>query len=132
MQHVDQPTRVNEILDLIWSSNPDLISNVAAESYREFSDHSVVSASTTFQLKDQAVSEPSYLLDCGRRFSLLNFHKAPWTELKSKLSAVDWSELETERDCSKEVHWKKIWQKQPQQKTQMFVEKTTKCKEASS
>ena len=45
-QQVGVPTRDNEILDLIWSSNPDLVPNIIVDTFKDFTDHSVVTATT--------------------------------------------------------------------------------------
>ena len=47
-QQVGVPTREKEVLDLIWSSNPDLVSNVMVDTFKDFTDHSVVTGINTF------------------------------------------------------------------------------------
>ena len=41
-QQVSLPTRGKEILDLVWSSNPDLVSNTVVDTFCDISDHSIV------------------------------------------------------------------------------------------
>ena len=94
-QQVTEPTREKEILDLIWSSNPDLVSNIQVDSFKDFTDHSVVSATTSYRLGREVKKEENYLLDSGKRFKLLDFSKAPWPEIKYKLNQVNWESLET-------------------------------------
>ena len=50
LQQVDQPTHGVEILDLIFSNNPDLISSVSVDAWPSFTDHKLVTAFTSFQL----------------------------------------------------------------------------------
>ena len=75
-QEVDQPTSGSEVLDLIWSSNPDLVSSVLAEDYTGFSDNIVVTSSTTFKLGSEPERKRSLLLQRGERMSRLDFSKA--------------------------------------------------------
>ena len=94
-QQVTEPTREKEILDLIWSSNPDLVSSIQVESFKDITYHSVVSATTSYRQGREVKKEESYLLDSGKRFKLLDFSKAPWSEIKNKLNKVNWESLET-------------------------------------
>jgi hypothetical protein len=93
-QQVGVPTRDKEVLDLIWSSNPDLVSNIQVDAFKEFTDHSVVTAATSFKLEEEVIKEEQFLLDSGRRFRKLDFHKAPWPEIKARLRQLDWEPLE--------------------------------------
>ena len=65
-QEVDLPTRGNELLDLIWSSNKDLVSSLIIEDYAEFTDHRIISATTTLQMKEEGHTERQFLLDSGK------------------------------------------------------------------
>ena len=49
-QQVYLPTRDKEILDLVWSSNPDLVSNAIVDTFSDISDHSFVTATTSYSL----------------------------------------------------------------------------------
>ena len=61
-QQVRQPTREDEILDLIWSSDPDLVSNIQIDPFPSFTDHYVVTASTSYKVEQEVVKERKYLL----------------------------------------------------------------------
>ena len=50
IQYVDKVTHGNEILDLIYTNDDDLVSSIQAESWPTFTDHSVVSATVSYQL----------------------------------------------------------------------------------
>ena len=39
-------------------------------------------------------SKKAYLCDTGKRYGSLDFHKAPWPDVKEELAKLDWSELE--------------------------------------
>ena len=65
-QEVDTPTHAVEILDLVFSNNCELLSNVAAESWDRFSDHSLVIASTTYQYgQGELLHDQQYLWYTG-------------------------------------------------------------------
>ena len=49
------------------------------------------------------------LCDTGRRYGALDFHKAPWEEIKARLGEVDWSDME---------------QADPREALKIFTEKT--------
>ena len=93
-QQVGLPTRDKEILDRIWSSNPDLVSNVLVDPFKDITDHSVVTATTTFRMHTEPDKEDTFLLDSGRRFKKLDFSKAPWSALQTKLADIVWSPLQ--------------------------------------
>jgi hypothetical protein len=92
-KQVGVPTRDKEVLGLIWSLNPDLVSNIQVDTFKDFTDHSVVTAATSFKLEEEVIKEEQFLLD-GRRLRKLDFHKAPWPEVKTRLRQLDWEPLE--------------------------------------
>ena len=94
LQQVDQPTHGVEILDLIFSNNPDLFSSVSVEAWPSFTDHKIVTAFTSFKLSSDPQREEVHLLDCGRRLKKLNFNKAAWVEIQAELGEVDWVDME--------------------------------------
>ena len=94
-QQVGQPTREDKILDLIWSSDPDLVSNIIVDSFPSITDHCVVTATTTYKMAKEVFKERNFLLDSGRRFHQLDFVKAPWPEIKSRLGLIDWQPVES-------------------------------------
>ena len=93
-QQVHLPTRDKEILDLVWSSNPDLVSNTIVDTFSDISDHSVVTATTSFSLSREADKEEVFLLESGRRLRQLDFSKAPWPKVRARLAEVDWGPME--------------------------------------
>ena len=94
LQQVDQPTHGVEILDLIFSNNPDLFSSVSVEAWPSITDHKIVTVFTSFQLGSDQQHEEVHLLDCGRRLKKLNFNKAAWQEIQAELSEIDWEDME--------------------------------------
>ena len=99
LQEVDLATHAVEILDLVFTNNCELLSSVVVESWSQFSDHNLVIANTTFQLgHSERLPEQQYLCDTGKRYGALNFHKAPWEEVKKELAKVNWETLESLAD----------------------------------
>ena len=94
-QQVNVSTREKEILDLVWTSNPDLISNIVVDTFRDISDHNVVTATTSYRLKKEADKEEQFLLESGKKLRHLDFSKAPWPTIRAKLAEVDWGPMET-------------------------------------
>ena len=92
-QHVGLATREKEILDLVWSSNPDLVSHIQVDTFKAFTDHSVVTATTSYRLGGEVDKEENFLLNSGKRFKRLDFNNAPWPEIKKRLGAVDWGPM---------------------------------------
>ena len=62
-QQVGVATREKQILDLVWSSNPDLISNIQVDTFLDMTDHSVVTATTSYRVNKAVDKEKTFLLD---------------------------------------------------------------------
>ena len=98
VQQVEGVTRQvsGELLDLVFSSDENLISHVELEDHLAFTDHAIVTCYTTYKSGGQkAVHERSYLCDTGRRYGKLDFHNASWTEIKQELNNLNWSDMMT-------------------------------------
>ena len=99
VQQVDKATRSasGEILDLVFTSDEDLVSYVETEDHLTFTDHAVVTCYTNFKSSGQTDGpEKSYLCENGERYGKLDFHNAPWAQLKEELGKLDWSDLPSE------------------------------------
>ena len=95
MLQEDQPTHVTEILDLVFSNNCGLVSGVVVEDWATFTDHRLVIVNTSYQLsRDTRTAEQQFLCDTGRRYSLLDFFKAPWEDISTKLASINWDQME--------------------------------------
>ena len=95
LQEVDQPTHLVEILDLIFTNNSDLVGGVYSTEWKQFTDHNLVLAHTSFKLeKNNSCLEEQFLCQTGRRYSALDFHKAPWEEVCDQLSKVCWKPMQ--------------------------------------
>ena len=94
-QQVRQVTREGEILDLIWSSDPDLVSSIQIDPFQSFTDHYIVTASTSYKLEKEVAKERKFLLNSGKRLQGLDFSRYPWADIKGKLREIEWSIMET-------------------------------------
>ena len=95
LQQVESPTHAVKLLDLVFTNNCELLRNTEVKNWALFSDHKLVIANTYFQLeKVSCDKKEQFLCDTGKRYNALNFHLAPWAELKAELSSIDWSNLE--------------------------------------
>ena len=79
---------------MVWSSNPDHVSNAIVDTFSDIRDHSVVTATTSFSLSREADKEQVFLLESGRRLRQLDFSKAPWPKVRARLAEVDWGPME--------------------------------------
>jgi hypothetical protein len=95
VQEVERPTHSIEVLDLVFTNNCELVNNIVLEAWPAFTDHKLVVVSTTYQLlPTYSDHEQQHLCETGRRFSTLNFNKAPWNEISEELANIDWNNME--------------------------------------
>ena len=95
VQEVDRATHSIEILDLVFTNNCELVSSIGLEDWPAFSDHKLVVVSTTYQLSSTGPDkEQQHLCETGRRYSALDFVKAPWPEISEELANIDWCDME--------------------------------------
>ena len=97
LQQVNSPTRQSsgEILDLIFTSDTSLVSQVEVEHYPTFSDHGIITCHTTYKNShQQGEYTRSYLCESGRRYCSLDFHQAPWSQIRERLAKAEWNDLE--------------------------------------
>ena len=95
LQEVDQATHAAEILDLVFTNNCELLSSINQQEWRSFTDHKLVIANVNYMFKQESsVREEQFLCDTGKRYKALDFYKAPWEEIKSEISSIDWKEMD--------------------------------------
>ena len=83
------------MLDLFFTNDSDLVSNIQTEDWPSFSDHRVVTIDVSYKTKHDCDSvEPQFLCDTGRRYKNLNFMLAPWDMIKEELESIDWADME--------------------------------------
>ena len=92
-QLVDQPTHGVEILDLVFTSDQQLVSNIDLANFPQFTDHKVLSIMVNYKLGKKPIKDEMFLLDSGRRLRSLDFRKASWLDIRRKLKEVDWSPM---------------------------------------
>ena len=97
-QEVERPTHAVEILDLIFTNNPDLITTVNETDFPQFTDHRVISVQTSFRLSVNFIhgcpdQVEQHLCSTGARYKSLDFNKAPWDKVREELAKVQWDEV---------------------------------------
>jgi len=81
-QHVLHPTRGDAILDLILSSDPDLVNNVCITANLGTSDHNMITF--TVQHKHDVVTNDRVVRD---------YHKGDYDSMRNELKNVDWDQM---------------------------------------
>ena len=89
-QHVFDPTRLNNVLDLYISNSEDLVSHVSV-SETSLSDHRRVEIFLSYNPCSFAPPNPPDFIDST--FRSLEFHKADFGGINEMLSSVDWAAL---------------------------------------
>ena len=79
-QHVQQATRKNAVLDLVLTSEPDMVDCVSVLDSLGTSDHNILE--WTVQLNPQTLSS---------KYSYLDYSKADFAAMRQALNKVDWS-----------------------------------------
>lgn len=79
-QHVDTPTRANNILDLVFTSEEGMVEDVKVAEHLSNSDHNIIS----FSLKCKTV-----INTCTK--SIPNFKKADFVSLKQSINSINWN-----------------------------------------
>ena len=79
-QHVTKPTRLNSLLDLVITSNPDAIDEVDVQAHLGRSDHNVIKW------------DMNYLVELENPDPKRDYKNANYDKMKDKLRKVKWSE----------------------------------------
>ena len=67
LQTMGGVTHGNEVLDLIWTNNQDMVSEIRMTLYIKFTDHSIIAAATSYKVKEEKGKERMFLLESGQR-----------------------------------------------------------------
>ena len=81
-QHVLQPTRGNVILDLVFTREPELVSEITVDDQLGNSDHNMIS----FRIQHNTLDTKSTLL-------VRDYHRGDYDSIRSKLADVDWDKF---------------------------------------
>ena len=90
-QHVNKPTRENNILDLLLTTTENLVSEVKVGPVFSSSDHRLITFN--IKVKENKVN--------ASKEKVPDYQKANFTRLRSILHNFDWSELSKETDIDK-------------------------------
>jgi hypothetical protein len=91
-QMVNEPTRMNNVLDLVLTNCPQYILDVETEQ-TELSDHKLVKCLLGFNTISRKEVVPTVVDQ--HSFRAVNYHKANTEALNQDLSQVDWSVLKS-------------------------------------
>ena len=94
-QHVTEPTRQRNILDLIFTNNESLINNIII-SETTYSDHKLIEAHGNFTCPQKKQKETQH----KGPFGIFNFNSKNinWEEINQELTSVDWNTLLNDSD----------------------------------
>ena len=93
-QHVNFPTRGNNILDLVFTTNEDLTENLMINDEFSSSDHRAITFDLRFTIKKSITNNEK----------VPDLRKANFQKLRDILAETDWSHLESSNDVN--VQWK--------------------------
>ncbi|XP_072025359.1 uncharacterized protein [Amphiura filiformis] len=83
-QHVTKPTRLNSLIDLVITSNPDMVDDVQVVAHLGTSDHCML------------IWDTNYLVEPVKSPPKRDFRNANFDQMKAKLRQIKWNEdLET-------------------------------------
>ncbi len=92
-QFVTEPTRLENILDLIMSNDVNFITNLEV-SPTIHSDHNLISSEVNINIDPRNISRKEY----GMPFSNINIHKSNWIKINEQLSSIDWKSVLSDLD----------------------------------
>ena len=115
-QHVKEPTRNNNILDLVLTTNPDMVENVEVIEPFGNSDHCIV----TFDLKLKTNTKEW-------KENYFDYRNGDYEGMRNFLTNTDWSEIQS-NDTSVEYAWTSFRKTIEDAVTQFVPQKTRKPK----
>ena len=93
-QHVTEPTRLDSLLDLVMTSNPNMVDEVEVMAHLGHSDHCMVQW------------EMNYHVELEQPLPTRDFKNAKYDKMKDELNQVSWSE--EIGSCQTEEAWMKF------------------------
>ena len=81
-QHIREATRESNVLDLVLSSDPDIVSDIQIMDKLDTTDHNMISLKLNFEISGDCVTKQRY-----------DYNKANWKCFKQELSQVDWDSM---------------------------------------
>ena len=91
IQKINQPTRIENILDLVFTNNEELFSNFSVDDFPSLSDHRLIIADTTIGFTRNDIK----ICADENSFRALNFHseKVNWDRINEELSKIHWDNI---------------------------------------
>ena len=91
-QYVDKPTRINNILDLFFTNNSNLVLQCDSTD-TSLSDHKIIKIKTTYNVKSTLKNTKPHIPDFT--FRSLNLQKADFNKISDHLKSLNWDELKS-------------------------------------
>ena len=105
-QVVDEPTRKNNTIDLIFTNHSNILSNINIQKLsKHISDHNEIIANLNCEFPDSPSEETTRK---SSKLASVNFwsDKADWAGMNSYLSSINWSEkLTNETDVTSDINF---------------------------
>ena len=89
IQKINHPTRVNNILDLVFTNNDEIFTDFSVEDYSSLSDHRLIIGRTTLNYAKNDEKMTTF----GNSFRTLNFYSenVNWVAINEELSKISWN-----------------------------------------
>ena len=122
MQCINQPTRGNNILDLVFTNNLQLINQVQINDTIH-SDHKIIQCDSTRLTKTEKKASNHY-----EKFDTLNFHsqKIEWDRINEEIDNINWDDILKDKSVSD--MYETITQKHLEIAEKWVPQRKTKCK----
>ena len=100
IQKINQPTRIDNLLDLVFTNNEEIFSNFHVEDFPPLTDHRLIIADTTIGYTRNDVQTNTD----ENSFRTLNFHseKVNWAKINEELSKISWNNVINSEDIDKD------------------------------
>ena len=89
IQKIIHPTRVNNILDLVFTNNEEIFTDFSIEDYPSLSDHRLIIGHSTLKYTKNSEKITTF----GNSFRTLNFYSenVNWIAINEELSKISWN-----------------------------------------
>ena len=102
-QLIYQPTRNENILDLMFTNITDDLFDCNTTKYKTLSDHNLIEIKLNYQENDQPSAEMSNESVKQTGYKKYNFHKADYDSINHDLSLIDWKDILSNKSVSEQL-----------------------------